>query len=66
MFGIAGTYSRPSDRALREELLFEAFYRVKVTESIEFSPDVQWLVHPAFQPEADNVFLLGARLKFLF
>ncbi|CAN5476862.1 hypothetical protein BH10PLA1_BH10PLA1_06640 [soil metagenome] len=66
MFGIAGTYSHPSDNSLREELLFETFYRVKLTESLEFSPDLQWIVHPAFQPDADNVFVIGARLKFLF
>ncbi|MGC4030559.1 MAG: carbohydrate porin [Tepidisphaeraceae bacterium] len=66
MFGIAGTYSRPSDRDLREELLFETFYRVKVTENLEFSPDVQWINHPALQPDVDNLFVLGARLKILF
>ncbi len=66
MFGIAGTYSRPSDGDLPEETIFETFYRLKITESIEFSPDLQWILHPAFQPDEDNLFVIGARLKILF
>jgi porin len=66
MFGLAGSYCHPSAEDIREEQLYEAFYRIKVTDSIEFSPDVQWLVHPAFQPGVNNLFVLGARLRFLF
>ncbi|MGN6727326.1 MAG: carbohydrate porin [Tepidisphaeraceae bacterium] len=66
MFGIAGTYARPSDRSLREEQLYETFYRIKLTDSIEFSPDVQFIMHPALQPDVDNLFVLGARLKISF
>ncbi len=41
MIGIAGTYSHSSDRLLREEWLFESYYRIKITDSAIFSPDIQ-------------------------
>jgi porin len=66
MFGFAGTYGHPSDESLREEWLFETFYRVQLTESLQFSPDIQWINHPAFQPDVDNLFVFGMRLKFNF
>jgi len=66
MFGIAGTYAHPSDKTLREEWLFETYYRIQLTESLQLSPDVQWIYHPALQPDVDNVLVLGFRLKWSF
>lgn len=66
MFGIAGTWANPSDDSLREEKLFEIFYRIQVTENMELSPDLQFVVDPSLNPSEDLVTIVGLRLKVLF
>jgi porin len=66
MFGAATTWTRPSKPGQRLEELTEFFYRVKISDSLEFSPSVQWLRHPATPNKIDQTATLGARLKVIF
>ncbi|WP_158615354.1 carbohydrate porin [Acidipila sp. EB88] len=65
LFGAAATWTRPSTPG-RHEQLTEAFYRLKVADSLEFSPDVEWLRNPANTAKIDSTVILGTRLKVIF
>ena len=47
MHYISGSWSRPSNRAFRQEGIYEVFYRMRLTESIEISPDIEYVSNPA-------------------
>lgn len=66
IFGIAGTWSNPSNDSLPGEKLFELFYRIQVTENMGLSPDLQFVVDPSLNPSEDLVTIVGLRLKVLF
>ncbi len=66
MFGAATTITRSSTPGARREQLTELFYRLKVADSLELSPDVEWLRHPTAQTRLEDVVILGARLKVIF
>ena len=66
MFGIGVAWGNPSDGAQRQEVLIETFYRLKLTDSLEFSPDVEVLLPPGDRHAESTVVILGARLKAVF
>lgn len=67
MFGAGVTFSRPGGSPYRRhENLYETFYRVRMTQSMELGPDLQVLVHPSDQPKIGTTVLLGARMRILF
>jgi len=66
LFAVAGVWGEPNDPVRREEKLFEMFYRVRVTETLEVTPDVQLIVDPASNPGRDAIIVGGLRLQLLF
>ncbi len=66
MFGAASTWTRASTPGARREELTEAFYRLKVADSLELSPDLEWLRHPTLSTKSNQSVLLGVRLKVIF
>jgi porin len=66
MFGAAINITDPSHGAKHHETLFETFYRVRVTQSLELGPDLQISVHPTNSPKAYTTALLGVRMKIIF
>lgn len=63
MFGAAINLTEPSHGGRWHEFLFETFYRIRMTRSLEFGPDLQVDVHPANSPKAYSTTLLGLRAK---
>ena len=66
LFGAASTWTRASKPGSPHEELTEFFYRLKVSDSLEFSPDIEWLRHPSLASRLDHSVLPGARLKVIF
>jgi porin len=66
LFGAASTWTRLSKAGSRREELTEVFYRLKVADSLELSPDVEWLREPALTTKINSTIVLGARLKVIF
>jgi porin len=46
MFGAAINITDPSHGAKHHESVFEMFYRVRLTRSVELGPDLEVSVHP--------------------
>jgi porin len=66
LLGIAFAWGEPSDQALRDQYVFEAFYRLQVTPTVQFTPDIQLIFDPSRNPNEDVVAVLGARLRVTF
>lgn len=66
MFGASFTLTDPSHTARHHESLFESFYRVRMTQSLELGPDLQVSIHPTNSAKAYTTALLGVRMRIIF
>ncbi|WP_089410019.1 carbohydrate porin [Granulicella rosea] len=66
MFGASFTLTDPSHGALHHESLFETFYRVRMTQSLELGPDLEVDIHPTSSAKQYTTALLGARMRIIF
>ena len=66
MFGASFTLTDPSHSARHHESLFETFYRVRLTQSMELGPDLEVSIHPTSSPNEYTTALLGIRGRFIF
>jgi porin len=65
MFGVAFNYSEPSV-GKHHESVFESFYRLRLTQSIDLGPDIEASIHPTYAPRAYSTILLSARMRIIF
>lgn len=63
--GLAVNWARAPDSD-RDQYTLEAFYRYDLTDYLQISPEIQYVIDPALEPEADDVLVLGARLRLVF
>ncbi len=66
MFGASFAYSQPNAPAKHHESVFESFYRLRLTKSVEVGPDVEVSIHPTYAAKAYTTTLLGARMRVIF
>jgi len=66
MFGAALNYSEPNAPAKHHESIFESFYRLRLTQSVEVGPDIEVSVHPTYATRAYTTTLLSARMRIIF
>lgn len=67
-FGIAANAGDPSafhDPAAREQYTFESFYRLQLTQRTALTPDIQYILHPADNPEYNSVWIAGLRFRLV-
>jgi porin len=60
---LAVNWGDPSDEALREQYTTELFYKFQYTQNFAITPSVQWLVDPALNPDEDNIWIFGLRVR---
>lgn len=63
--GIGLNWARAPDNS-RDQFTIEAFYRYDVNDFLQISPTVQYVANPANDATADNIFLLGLRVRVAF
>jgi porin len=66
MFGAAFNFTRPSNGGKHDESIFETFYRLRLTQSMDLGPDLEISIHPTFAPKAYITTLLGVRMRIIF
>jgi porin len=66
MFGASFAYSEPNAPAKHHESVFESFYRLRLTHSVELGPDLEVSIHPTYATRAYTTTLLGARMRIIF
>jgi len=60
--GLAVGWARAPDSS-RDQYTLEAFYRYVMADFLEVTPELQYVVNPAFAPESDEILVLGLRLR---
>ena len=65
MFAMAFNYSVAS-QGKHHESVFESFYRLRLTQSVNIGPDIEVSIHPSYAPKAYTTALLGARMEIIF
>lgn len=65
MFGAAFNYSEPS-AGKHHESVFESFYRLRLTQSMDLGPDLEVSIHPTYATKAYTTTLIGARMRIIF
>ena len=48
------------------EKMIEAYYRYRLNEQFELTPDIQWVSHPAGDQSASDVIILGLRAQIVY
>jgi porin len=66
LIGIGLSWGQPSDRALRDQYVLEAFYRFQVTPYTNLAPDIQVTFDPSENPAEETIVVGGIRLRTLF
>ena len=66
MFGASFAYSEPNVPAKHHESVFESFYRLRLTQSVELGPDLEVSIHPTYATRAYTTTLLGTRMRIIF
>ena len=62
LLGFGVSWGQPPGQG-RDQWTSELFYRLQLTPSFAVTPDVQLIVHPALNPDADTVWLFGIRAR---
>ena len=65
MFAMAYNYSVAS-QGKHHESVFETFYRLRLTQSVNIGPDLEVSIHPTYACKAYSTTLLGARMEIIF
>jgi porin len=66
LFGIGGGWAQPANPTLRDQYIFEAFYRIQLTTQLAITPDVQWILHPSLNPNTGSLWVASLRARIAF
>jgi porin len=66
MFGVAFDHSEPNHTGKRHESVFESFYRLRLTQSMDLSPDLEVSIHPTNAVKTYTTTVLGMRMRIIF
>ncbi len=66
LLGVGVAWGEPQDRALRDQYVTEAFYRVQLTPNIQLTPGFQVIVNPSENPDDDLIGVFEVRFRLAF
>ena len=70
LLGAAFNWGKPNSKTfgsgLEDQYTIEVFYRYQLTENIALTPDIQFLINPALNPQDDSIILAGLRARIVF
>ncbi|MGA7319572.1 MAG: carbohydrate porin, partial [Candidatus Sulfotelmatobacter sp.] len=66
MFGIAFNYTEPTHTGKHHESVFESFYRLRLTRSMDLGPDMEFSIHPTYASRAYTTTLVSMRMRIIF
>jgi porin len=64
--GLSDHYLLPSGKQGTAETVLEASHIIKVTEHLQFQPDVQWVIQPGGNPSASGALVIGFQVAAVF
>jgi porin len=70
LLGVGLGWSRPNKdtygTVLEDQVTFEAFWMFELAKFIELTPNVQYIINPALNPNANSTVLFGLRFRAAF
>ncbi|WP_241654354.1 carbohydrate porin [Granulicella sibirica] len=66
MFGASLSYTEPNFQGKHHESIFETFYRLRLTRSVEVGPDMEVSIHPTYATQSAVRALVSARARIIF
>lgn len=70
LLGAGFNWGRPNEQTfgsgLEDQYTIELFYRYQLTEGIALTPDIQFLINPALNPQDDSILIAGLRARIVF
>ncbi len=70
LLGFGANWGQPNDALFGQDLddqyAMEAYYRLQVSKEFAITPNVQFLIDPALNPEADTMWVFGLRARLAF
>jgi porin len=66
LFGLGAGWAQPADPSLRDQYIFEAFYRFQLTTQLAITPDLQWILHPTLNPNTGSLWVASLRARITF
>jgi porin len=70
LFGLGFNWSQPNEDTYGEKLenqfSTELFCRLQMLRNFELTPNLQWVINPALNPNASQSWVFGARGRLFF
>jgi porin len=70
LLGVGLNWGQPNENTwgpgLRDQYTAEVFYRWQLSKAIAITPDVQYLINPALNPDANSIWVFGLRVRGTF
>ena len=63
LFGAALGWATPYEDGLRDQVTFETFYRMQLSQNIGITPDIQLLFNPSKNPGESRIAVFSLRLQ---
>ena len=61
LLGVGLSWGKPHDDSLRDQYTAELFYRFQIAENLAVTPDIQFIIDPAINPDNDFIVVFGSR-----
>ncbi len=61
--GLAVNWGSPADNTLRDQTTSELFYRLQLAQNLAITPSIQLVVDPALNPDEDQLWIAGLRIR---
>ena len=70
LLGVGLNWGEPNETTfapgLDDQYMVEVFYRWQISREIALTPDLQYLVDPALNPDEDSIWVFGLRARLAF
>ncbi len=67
LLGFAVNWGEPNEKSfgsgLDDQYTFELFYRLQLTKEIAITPDIQYVIDPALDPDENSIWYFGLRSR---
>jgi len=61
--GFGATWARPTPPSTHDQFAFEFFYRAQLVDGLQISPDAEFIIYPALNPNTNFQAVLGFRVR---
>ena len=61
--GFGATWARPTAPLTSDQFAFELFYRAQMVDGVQVTPDAEFIINPALDPNSNFQVVFGLRVR---